>query len=59
MEDPVVDRFFLLLFDTKIMMATTTAVIKIKPAMAMPIAKLLCEMQNVFGSYARWNETWH
>jgi len=50
MEDPVVDRFFLLLFDTKIIMATTTAVIRISPAMAMPIAKLLWEMQNVFGS---------
>ena len=53
MEDPVVERFFLLLLDTRIMMATTTAVIKIKPAMAIPIAKLLCEMQNVLGSYAR------
>jgi len=31
-------------------MATTTAVIRISPAMAMPIAKLLWEMQNVFGS---------
>ena len=50
MEDPVVDKFFLRLLDTKIMMATTTAVIKISPAMAIPIAKLLCEIQNVLGS---------
>jgi len=49
-EDPVVERFFLLLFDTRIMIATTTAVMRISPAMAIPIAKLLWEMQNVFGS---------
>ena len=51
MEEPVVERFFLLRLDTRIMMAMTTAVIKMRPAMAIPMAKLLCEMQKVFGSY--------
>jgi hypothetical protein len=50
MEDPVVERFFLRRFETRIMMATTTAVIRIRPAIAIPMAKLRCEMQNVFGS---------
>ena len=50
MEEPVVDKFFLLLLETRIMMATTTAVIRIRPAMAIPMAKLLCEIQNVLGS---------
>jgi hypothetical protein len=40
MEDPVVERFFLLLLETRIMIAITTARIRIRPAMAIPIAKL-------------------
>ena len=51
MEDPVVERVFLLLFDTRIMIAITTARIRIRPAIAIPMAKLRWEMQKVLGSY--------
>jgi hypothetical protein len=33
-------------------MATTTATIRMRPAIAMPMAKLFCEMQKWFGSYS-------
>ena len=50
---PVVLRFFLLLLETRIKMATMTIMMRIMPAMAIPIAKLLCEIQNLSGSYSR------
>ncbi len=51
---PVVLRFFRRRLDTRMRMATTTATMRMRPAMAMPMAKLFCEMQKWFGSYSLW-----
>ena len=50
---PVVLRFFLLLLETRMKMAMMTTMMRMMPAIAIPMAKLLCEIQNLSGSYSR------
>lgn len=56
MDEPVVDTVLCRLFVNSTKMAATTASMRIRPAIAMPMAKLLCDMQKLFGSSTVWNE---
>lgn len=50
MDEPVVDMVLCRLLVSRTKIAATTASMRIRPAIAMPIAKLLCDMQKLFGS---------
>lgn len=50
MDEPVVETLLCRLLANSTKMAATTASMRIRPAIAMPMAKLLCDMQMLFGS---------
>lgn len=56
MDEPVVDTVLCRLLVSSTKIAATTASMRIRPAIAMPMAKLLCDMQKLFGSSIVCNE---